>query len=57
MVWLYRHIKKKEHILTRLLAEMNAIEERTDANLSEMKAEIRTEQRNDGKAGSQDRGQ
>jgi hypothetical protein len=33
-----------EQILARLFAEMNAMEERTDANLREMNVEIRTNQ-------------
>jgi hypothetical protein len=32
-------------ILVHLLAEMNVMEEREDANLREMKAEIRTEKK------------
>jgi hypothetical protein len=50
--------------MKQLLAEMNAMEERTDANLREAKAEIRTnreemktDEEDDGKAGREDRGQ
>jgi hypothetical protein len=37
----YCHTRKIEQILARLLAEMNVTQERMDANLREMKAEIR----------------